>query len=271
MEGDVLRRMARGAGDRHGGEHALGIARRPLQHLHAAHRAADHAEQVGRCRGDRAAAPGRAPCRRSVTTGKRRFHGWPVAGSIVERPGRAHAAAQHVGADDEVARRIEHLARPDQAAPTSLPCRSPDAARRRTGRRSAHGRSGRRSTCRRSACRRSGRRRDRGRARRRSRAAAAARRPGPRGGIGRAPCVRLRSAVLEHSCVHSLCCAAAPTKKPPTGKVGGFFERSDLLARINVVASRSAQIPRRGFYTERRRTCASVLQVCLPLREAGRT
>ena len=26
-------------------EHALGIARRPLQHLHAAHRAADHAEQ----------------------------------------------------------------------------------------------------------------------------------------------------------------------------------------------------------------------------------
>src|SRR5215475_1057556 len=36
------------------------------------------------------------------------------------------------------------------------------------------------------------------------------------------------------------------TKKPPTGKVGGFFERSDLLARINVAASRSAQIPRCG-------------------------
>ena len=45
VEGDVLRRMPRGAGDRHGGEDALRKARRPLQHLHAAHRAAEHAEQ----------------------------------------------------------------------------------------------------------------------------------------------------------------------------------------------------------------------------------
>ena len=50
--------------------------------------------------------------------------------------------------------------------------------------------------------------------------------------------------------VLSLDRAQTPTKKPPTGQGGGFFERSDLLARINVVASRSAQIPRRGFYTE---------------------
>jgi len=34
------------------------------------------------------------------------------------------------------------------------------------------------------------------------------------------------------------------TKKPPTEKGGGFFKHSDLLARINVAASRSAQIPR---------------------------
>ena len=46
MEGDVLRGMARGGGDRHRGEDALGIGRRPLQDLHAAHRAAGDAEQL---------------------------------------------------------------------------------------------------------------------------------------------------------------------------------------------------------------------------------
>ena len=45
VEGDVLRRMPRAARDRQRGEHALRIGRRPLQHLHAAHRAADDAEQ----------------------------------------------------------------------------------------------------------------------------------------------------------------------------------------------------------------------------------
>jgi hypothetical protein len=33
-------------------------------------------------------------------------------------------------------------------------------------------------------------------------------------------------------------------RKTPGRKDGGFFERSDLLAMFNVVASRSAQIPR---------------------------
>ena len=33
-------------------------------------------------------------------------------------------------------------------------------------------------------------------------------------------------------------------RKAPDRKGGGFFERSDLLARFNVAASRSAQIPR---------------------------
>ncbi len=45
MEGDVLRGMARGRRDRQRRKHALRIARRPLQHLHAAHRAAGDAEQ----------------------------------------------------------------------------------------------------------------------------------------------------------------------------------------------------------------------------------
>ena len=47
VEGDVLRGVARGAGDRHGGEHAVLIGRGPFQHLHAAHRAAEHRQHVG--------------------------------------------------------------------------------------------------------------------------------------------------------------------------------------------------------------------------------
>src|SRR6516165_7880884 len=39
VKGDVLRRMTRRGGDRHGGEDAFRIARSPLQYLHAAHRA----------------------------------------------------------------------------------------------------------------------------------------------------------------------------------------------------------------------------------------
>src|SRR3546814_6877050 len=46
VEGDVLRGVARRRGDRHRGKDLFGIARRPLQHLHAAHRAADDAEQL---------------------------------------------------------------------------------------------------------------------------------------------------------------------------------------------------------------------------------
>jgi hypothetical protein len=45
VKGDVLRRVARRAGQRQGGEDALGIARGPLQHLHAAHRAAGDRKQ----------------------------------------------------------------------------------------------------------------------------------------------------------------------------------------------------------------------------------
>ena len=47
VEGDVLRGVLRRGGDRHARENTRsGIARRPLQHLHAAHRAACDAEQA---------------------------------------------------------------------------------------------------------------------------------------------------------------------------------------------------------------------------------
>ena len=96
-----------------------GIARRPFQHLHAAHRSADHAEQVGdaqvieQCRlGAHHVAHGHH--RKAQVP---RLAGRRIAG---ERAGRAHAAAQHIDADDEVVRRIEHLARPDQALPPAF-------------------------------------------------------------------------------------------------------------------------------------------------------
>ncbi len=46
VERDVLRGVAHGGGDRQRREHAVLIGGGPLQHLHAAHRAAGHAEQA---------------------------------------------------------------------------------------------------------------------------------------------------------------------------------------------------------------------------------
>ena len=50
VEGDVLRRMPRRRRDRHRREDAVGIAGRPLQHLHPAHRSADDRSTASRCR-----------------------------------------------------------------------------------------------------------------------------------------------------------------------------------------------------------------------------
>ncbi len=116
VEGDVLRRVARGGGDRHGGEHALGIVRGRFQHLHAAHRAADGAEQLVDAEmveqthlGAHHVADG--DHRESVAPG---FAG---GGIDLARPGGAHAAAEHVGADQEIAIGVEHLAWPDDGLP----------------------------------------------------------------------------------------------------------------------------------------------------------
>ena len=104
------------AGDRQRREHALRIGRGPLQHLHAAHRAADHAEQ-------------RVDAEPIDQHGLRAHHvGDGDDGKIQPphlagrgigrgRPGRAHAAADHVGADDEVAVGVERPARADHGLP----------------------------------------------------------------------------------------------------------------------------------------------------------
>ena len=116
VEGDVLRRVPRRGGDRHRGEDALGIGRRPLQHLHAAHRAADDAEQLL----DAEMVDQLLLRAHHVGDGDdRKVEAPGLAGRGVDlrRPGRAHAAAQHVGADQEIALGVEHLARPDQHVP----------------------------------------------------------------------------------------------------------------------------------------------------------
>ncbi len=116
VEGDVLRRVARPRGDRHRGEDPLGVARRPLQHLHAAHGAADTEEQVADAEpieqhrlgadhvadGHQGEVEPVGPARRRVDGGRTR---------------RAHAGADDVGADDEVAVGVDGLARPHQGLP----------------------------------------------------------------------------------------------------------------------------------------------------------
>ena len=113
---DVLRRMACRAGDRQRREHALRIGGGPLQHLHAAHRAADHAEQrldaePVEQHGLRAHHVGNGDDRKIQPPG--------LAGGRIGRgrTGRAHAAADHVRADDEVSVGIERPAGTDHDFP----------------------------------------------------------------------------------------------------------------------------------------------------------
>ena len=116
MEGDVLRGMPGGRGDRHGREHAIRVARGPFQHLHAAHRPADDAEQLVDAE--------------MVDEAHLRIHHvadgddgeiQPVWLACVRvdrcRTGRAHAAAENVWADDEVAVGIDRLAGADKRRP----------------------------------------------------------------------------------------------------------------------------------------------------------
>ena len=104
------------AGDRQRRENALGIGRGPLQRLHAAHRAADHAEQ----RVDAEAVEQHGLRAHHVGNGDDREIQPPrLAGGGIDRgrPGRAHAAADHVGADDEVAVGVERPAGADHGVP----------------------------------------------------------------------------------------------------------------------------------------------------------
>ena len=107
-------RVARG--DRQRREHAMRIARRPLQHLHAAHRAAGHREQ----RVDLELVEQHRLSPHHVAYGDDgKFQAPRLAGLRVGRgrAARAHAGADHVRADDEVALGVDRLAGTDHGLP----------------------------------------------------------------------------------------------------------------------------------------------------------
>ena len=116
VEGDVLRREARGGRDDERVADAIGIRQRPLQRLHRSEGAADH-------RGEAldAEAVGEARLRLDPVFDRHdREVGAPgLAGGGIDRsrPGGAETAPQVIRADDEEAPRIERLARPDQVVP----------------------------------------------------------------------------------------------------------------------------------------------------------
>ena len=108
--------MARRAGGRHRREHALRIGGGPLQHLHAAHRAADHAQQCldlepVEQHGLRAHHVGNGDDGKVQPPG--------LAGGRIGRgrAGRAHATADHVRTDDEVFVGVERPAGTDHDFP----------------------------------------------------------------------------------------------------------------------------------------------------------
>ena len=104
------------AGDRQRGEHAVRIGGRPLQHLHAAHRAAGDAEQ----RLDAEPVDQHRLRAHHVGNGdERKVEAPDLSGLRVgrERPARAHAAADDVRADHEVAIGIDRQAGTDHRVP----------------------------------------------------------------------------------------------------------------------------------------------------------
>jgi len=116
VEGDVLRRMARGGRDGDRGEDAVGIGRRPLQHLHAAHGAADDAEKIAdaelveqhRLRAHHVA---------DGDDGKIEPVGFAGFRVHILWPGRAHASADDVLTDDEEAVGVDGKPRADHERP----------------------------------------------------------------------------------------------------------------------------------------------------------
>ncbi len=116
MKGDVLRRVACGRRDRHRRENALRVARCPLQHLHAAHRAAHNSEQ--RVDAEMIEQHGLRPDH-VAHRDDRKIQSPRHAGRRIgrRRARRAHAAADHVRADDKEAVRVDRPAGPDHGLP----------------------------------------------------------------------------------------------------------------------------------------------------------
>ncbi len=116
MKGDVLRGVPRRTGDRQRREDAIGKAGRPLQHLHAAHRAARHGEQAV----DPEMIEQHGLRTHHVANGDDgKFQApWLAGGGAGRsRAGRSHATAQHVRADHKIALGIDRAAWTDHGLP----------------------------------------------------------------------------------------------------------------------------------------------------------
>ena len=116
MKGDILRGMFGTRGQRDCRKHPIGKSRGPLQDLHPAHRAARHAKQTFNAQTVQQAGL-RA---HHVADGDDRKINRPrILGCGIQagRTRRAHATAQHIGANDKEAVRIKRFSRPHHAGP----------------------------------------------------------------------------------------------------------------------------------------------------------
>ena len=122
MEGDILRGVTSRGRDRQGGEDAIGIARGPLQNLHAAHRAAGDAKE----RLDAEVIDEQRLRPHHVGDGDdRKVESERIAGVGVDRrrASGAHAPAEDIRADDEEAVGVERKAGTDHRFPPAGPAR----------------------------------------------------------------------------------------------------------------------------------------------------